>query len=122
MSDLSLNSEIQSTAQGIGSPTTINGLHNSQLEYWLSIQSTMQHGGYEAVRKRFSLISEELALKISNASVKSLIQLCSAQISTIRPAIPDETIFEMLAPSHDVNAKAMMQILSESSAKGEHNV
>ena len=113
MLDQPLKPDMKSTAQLIGSPRALDGLHNSQLEFWVTIQSTMQHEGYEAVRKRFSFISEDLAGRIEKSSIKNLLQLCSGQISTLRPSLPDDTLIEMLLSSEDVGAKAVLQILSE---------
>ena len=113
MSDPFLNTEILNTAQAIGMPTAMDELQSSQLSFWLSIQATMRQSGYEAVRKRFSFVSLELAESIGTANIRSLSLLCSSHISTLRPALPESTLMAMLQPSKDICARAMLQILTE---------
>lgn len=115
MSDDSLEEEIVSTAHQIGTATAYEDLFDSQLSFWLSIQSLMRSGGYQAVRKRMGFVSEELAVAISQASLKSIRNLCSAEISTLRPSLPDTTILGMLSPKKgdDMSAKMVLQLLAE---------
>lgn len=113
MSDPYLNSEIRNTAQAIGIATSLDELQSSQLSFWLSVQVTMRQSGYEAVRKRFSFISQPLAESISTANIRSLTRLCSCHISTLRPSLPESTLMAMLEPSQQICAQAMLQVLTD---------
>lgn len=115
MRDDSLEEEIVLKAHHIGTTTEYKDLVESQLSFWLSVQALMRSGGYEAVRMRMSFISEELAEAISNANLKTIWRLCSPEISTIKPSLPDTTIIGMLNPSDNIDIEAMMalQLLAE---------
>ena len=115
MSEQTVEDEIVMTAYNIGSSTSMEDLFDTQMSFWITIQSMMKYGGYDLVRKRMSNISEELANTISDASIKSLRKLCSSELSTVRPSIPDQTIIDLLQSDDnpDLNAKMALQILSE---------
>lgn len=83
-------------AKRIALPNELNGLFESQLSFWLTVQSIMRSSNYEQLRKRMPHISEELAEKISQASYREITQLCTSLISTLRPSLTDRTIIELL--------------------------
>lgn len=116
MNDNTVEEEIVRTAQQIGTATAYEDLFDSQLSFWLSVQALMRSGGYEAVCKRMSFVSEDLAEAISTASLKTIRNLCSAEISTIKPSLPDTTIIGMLSPrdGDDIRARMVLQLLAES--------
>jgi hypothetical protein len=115
MSEQTVEDEIVITAYNIGCSTSMEDLFDTQMAFWITLQSMMKYGGYELVRKRMSNISEDLANIIADAPIKSLRKLCSAELSTIRPSIPDQTIIDLLKSDDipDLNAKMALQILSE---------
>lgn len=115
MDDETLDLEIIETAKDIGLPVSVEELFDAQMVFWTSLQAIMRDGGYMAVRKRMPFVSEELAKGILNASFKSLIGLCSSEISTIRPCLPDSQILETLASSNDElsRIKMALRILAE---------
>ena len=116
MSDDSVEEEIVRTAHQIGTATAYEDLFDSQLSFWLSAQVLMKYGGYEAVRKHMPFVSENLADAISIASLKAIRNLCSAEISTIKPSLPDATIIGMLSlrEGDDIGARMVLQLLSKS--------
>lgn len=120
MDNTDINQNMVETAVNIGLPTTNSDLLDAQLSYWLSVQSTIKSGGYKEARKRMPYLSEPLAKAIENSNVKSLISLCSGEISTIRPCLPDETIIEALSPMKGdlTDARIALQLLSENNHKG----
>lgn len=113
MNDKSVNSEIHSTASAIGTAVPDQALQASQLEFWVAVKASMANNGYEAVQKRFPFITEKLALAICQAPANAILQLCNPYISTLKPALPDDTLIELLAPNQDVGAKAMLQLMSQ---------
>lgn len=119
MNDQSVNSEILSTASSIGTAVPDQALQGSQLEFWVAVKATMANNGYEAVRKRFPFISQKLAQAICQAPANAILELCNPHMSTLRPALPDETLIELLAPNQDVKAKAILQLMSQPSLDQE---
>lgn len=117
MEENPIEREIKETAIQIGQPTVNEDLFDAQLSYWLSVQSLMRSGGYEAVRKRTSHVSETLANIIEKSNLKALRKLCLGEISTIRPSLPESTMAEILKddPNEAVFAKMTLQILAEQS-------
>lgn len=115
MSDDAVKQEIVRTAYLIGTATAYEELFDSQLSFWLSVQVLMRSGGYEAVRKRMTFVSEELAEAISAANLKTIRKLCSAEISTIKPSLPDNTIIDMLSTcdGDGTGAKMVLQLLAK---------
>ncbi|MBX2808158.1 MAG: hypothetical protein KTR20_05945 [Cellvibrionaceae bacterium] len=113
MSTYSVEEEILSTAHDVGSPDPLDDLFDSQMSFWLSVQSLMRAGGYQQLRKRIAFVSEEVAEAIANSSLKSIRLLCSGEISTIKPTLPDTTIIQMLSPEPkpDTAAKMVLQSL-----------
>ncbi|MFC1336818.1 MAG: hypothetical protein G8D89_18290 [gamma proteobacterium symbiont of Clathrolucina costata] len=113
MSDHAIEEEIVQTAYQIGCSTIHEDLFDSQLSFWLSVQSLMRNGGYDAVRKRMSFITEDLAETIAKASLKDIRALCLAEISTVRPSLPDSTIKALLSgqTGEGDQAKMVLQLL-----------
>ena len=114
MSDHVIEQEIEQQAFTIGCSTSYADLFDSQLSFWLSVQNLMRTEGYDGVRKRMSFISEDIAEIIASANLKSLRNLCLAEISTIRPSIPDTTIKAMLTGNEERSgSKMVLQLLAE---------
>jgi len=115
MDEHQIEREIKETAYQIAQPTVNEDLFDAQLSYWLSVQSLMKLGGYEAVRKRTSHVSERLASIIEKSSFTALRRLCLGEISTIRPSLPESTMTEILENStkETILAKMTLQILAE---------
>ena len=119
----SIEYEIVQTAHQIGTTTAYEDLFDSQLSYWLSVKSLMASGGYESVRKRMSSVSKELAESIAAANLKTIRKLCSAEISTIRPSLPDATIMSLLSTTENKEngARMILQLLAESNMETKSN-
>lgn len=102
-------------AKEIGCPSAHEDLFDAQLSYWISVKTLMLNSGFTAVRKRMPFISRELAECIANASVQSLRKLCTAEMSTLRPSLPDSTIQQIVESEARENMKAKMalQLLAE---------
>ncbi|MBX2807161.1 MAG: hypothetical protein KTR20_00885 [Cellvibrionaceae bacterium] len=122
MNTHAVEQEIISTAHEVGSADSLNDLFDSQMSFWLSVQSLMRAGGYTQLRKRMSFVSEEVAKAIEHASLKSIRLLCSGEISTIKPTLPDNTIIQMLSPEpgQDTAAKMVLQALFDQEESKTH--
>lgn len=93
-------------------------LFEAQLVYWLSVKSFMQSGGYEEVKKRMPHVSEILAFKVANAPIQAIRELCSPDMSTIRPSLSEGTILSLLdSQSEEAKSKQVLQLLSQESSK-----
>jgi len=110
-----LEKEIVRSAHEIGTATGYQDLYDSQLSFWLSVQSLMRFGDYDAVRKRMPYVSKDVANAVANSSVKNLKHLCSAEFSTIKPSIPDNTILNILSTNDrsGISSKMVLQLLVE---------
>jgi hypothetical protein len=105
-------------AKEIGCPTAYEDLFDAQLSYWISIKTLMLNSGYLAVQKRMPSISRELADSIAAASIQGLRKLCTAQMSTLRPSLPDDTIQEIISSeaTDTVRSKMALQLLAQGEA------
>lgn len=114
MTDETIEEEIVKTASEIGTATSLVDVFDSQLSYWMSVHSLMLSGGYEAVKKRFPGISSEVANELASAQVRSIRSLCSGEICTLRPSVPDSTILQLLSPkpATDIKARMILQLLN----------
>ncbi len=114
MSDQSVADKIRQTATEICKSTGCIDLFDSQLSYWLSVQNLMKSGGYDEVRKRMPHVSETLATAIAASPLKNIRNLCSMEIATLKPSLPDSTIHEMLNPaaSGESDSRYVLQLLS----------
>jgi hypothetical protein len=115
----SVNSQIVCTAHRISTASAYDNLFDAQLYFWLSMQELMKSGGYVAVRKRMTFVSEELANAISSASLKAIKNMCSAEICTVRPCLSYKTILAMLSTNGKdvIDAKVVLQLLAESNER-----
>lgn len=115
MTDETIEEEIVKTATEIGLPTSYVDIFDAQLSYWLSVHSLMHTRGYEAVKKRFPNVSNEVATALAAAQVRTIRLLCSAEICTLRPSVPDNTILAMLAPKpvEDIKARMVLQLMND---------
>ena len=112
MIDNPINKEIIEKAVKVGLPIPCENLFDAQMSFWLSLQDFMRTGGYNEVKKRMTFISEELANAIYKAEFRTIRNLCSGEISTMRPTVQDEEIIEILS-SQKVNcikSKMVLQV------------
>jgi len=107
--------QLMDLAKEIGCPTAYEDLFDAQLSYWISVKALMLNNGYLAVQKRMPAISRELADRIATASVQGLRKLCCANMSTLCPSLPDETIFSIIdhAADDDARSKMALQLLAK---------
>lgn len=105
-------------AKEIGCPSAHEDLFDAQLSYWISVKTLMLNSGYTAVRKRMPSISRALAETIAGASVQSLRKLCTAELSSLRPSLPDATIQTIVESEarDSLKAKMALQLLAEGDA------
>ncbi|MBT4076368.1 MAG: hypothetical protein HOB14_07160 [Gammaproteobacteria bacterium] len=103
-----------SEAQRIAQASGLDSLFESQLSYWLTVQSIMQSpGGYDDLKKRMPHISFDLAEKIQFSNYHEIVKLCTSMISTIRPALPEQTIIGLIENSNTHNKSiSTLQLLA----------
>lgn len=114
MNDETIEEEIVKTATEIGLPSSSVDVFDAQLSYWLAVHSLMHTSGFEAVKKRFPHLSYEVASALAAAQVRTIRSMCSGEICTLKPSVPDNTILAMLTPkpTENINARMVLQLLS----------
>jgi len=103
MNDIHFENSIISEAIKISLPNPISSLFDCQISYWLSLQSLMKSSGFEEVKIKFPHITEQFAEKIAQCSYIEISKICTSQMSTLRPSLPEESILNLIADSNNHN-------------------